>query len=189
MLTVIFALAFYGAVSSSRARLPDLALRRDAGAVEDSDHPRAAAHPRRRRLAPRRGVLFQSLFQVNKWIWLFGGLSYVSRSRSCAAPLALFRLPGCRARSRSAVRRPRRPGDAGRAPALWGRRRGRAFVTSAAPPTTAFLLVAIAASGLTMSRRAHRRRRRQGLHPRLTRFDWRPLPWIPALLVHLRSSR
>lgn len=138
----------------------------------------------------REVVLFQSLFKSNKWIWLFGWVFHVTLAAVLLRHLRYFLQPV------PAIVALVQPLGAllGMAmvaslAALLARRivveRVR-YISGPSDYLMLFLILAIGVSGLTLNFVARTDIvETKAFFLGLMRFDWRPLPTDPALLVHL----
>ena len=138
----------------------------------------------------REVVLFQSLFKSNKWIWLFGWVFHVTLAAVLLRHLRYFLQP---VPAIVALVQPFGPllgmAMVAALAALLARRivvdRVR-YISRPSDYLMLGLILAIGLSGLTLNFVARTDIvETKAFFLGLMRFDWRPLPTDPALLVHL----
>jgi nitrate reductase gamma subunit len=138
----------------------------------------------------REVILFESLFRSNKWIWLFGWVLHVSLAVIALRHLRYFLQP---VPELVALIQPLGVvagfGMVAGLAALWSRRALLPRIRTISAPSDHLmlaLLIAIGASGLATKFVAHTDIVQvKTFFLGLMRFDIKPLPTDPALLVHL----
>ena len=192
MATVVYAALFYAATIVLVGGL-GLRVWQYAGTPAPLRIPTTPAPTTRGGVAlrvAREVVLFQSLFKSNKWIWLFGWVFHVALVAVLLRHLRYFIQP---VPAIVALVQPFGPllGMAMVAPlaALLVRRVAVDRVRYISCPSDYLMLgliLAIGISGLTLNFVARTDIvETKAFFLGLMRFDWRPLPTDPALLVHL----
>ncbi|QXX73290.1 respiratory nitrate reductase subunit gamma [Methylovirgula sp. HY1] len=192
MLTTAFALSFYAAalilLSGIAYRIRLYATTPAPLKIPTTPAPRTRSGVVARMF--REVVFFQSLFNANKWIWLFGWIFHVALALVVLRHLRYFLQP---VPAFVAVVQPFGvlAGFAmvGGLLALWARRlfvpRIR-YISGPSDHLMLALLVAIGVSGLAMTFGAHTDIVSvKAFFLGLIFFNWQPLPNDPLLLVHL----
>ncbi len=156
----------------------------------DSDHSAPTTRGGVALRVAREVVLFQSLFKSNKWIWLFGWVFHVALAAVLLRHLRYFLQP---VPAIVALVQPFGPllgmAMVAALAALLARRivvdRVR-YISCPSDYLMLGLILAIGLSGLTLNFVARTDIvETKAFFLGLMRFDWRPLPTDPALLVHL----
>ena len=192
MATVVYAALFYAATIVLVGGL-GLRVWQYAGTPAPLRIPTTPAPTTRGGVAlrvAREVVLFQSLFKSNKWIWLFGWVFHVTLAAVLLRHLRYFLQPvprssrSCSRSARSSAWRwSRRLPPCSRRRIVVDRVR---YISGPSDYLMLGLILAIGLSGLTLNFVARTDIvETKAFFLGLMRFDWRPLPTDPALLVHL----